>query len=217
MHNFVTTFFLAFFLGVFGVHRFYTGKIATGVLMLLTAGGFGIWWLIDMLNLVLENFRDKKGNLIVFEPVFITEISAKNFKTTALLSFFLGLIGAHRFYTGKIGTGLLMLLTFGGCGIWWVFDLFSIIFQKFTDKKDLIIAPVNKINKRFVYTALSWILFHSFAGHRFYVGRITSAIFMILALFIPVINVISIIWRFVDFFEILSGTFTDKEKHAIGY
>lgn len=57
-------FLLCFFLGVFGVHRFYAGKIATGILELLTAGGLGIWWLIDLIMLVTGTFRDRDGRRI---------------------------------------------------------------------------------------------------------------------------------------------------------
>ena len=52
---------LCFFLGVFGAHRFYVGKIGTGVLQLLTLGGLGIWWLIDLIMIVVGNFRDGDG------------------------------------------------------------------------------------------------------------------------------------------------------------
>jgi TM2 domain-containing membrane protein YozV len=53
---------LCFFLGVFGAHRFYVGKIGTGLLQLVTFGGLGIWWLVDMIMLVSGEFRDKAGN-----------------------------------------------------------------------------------------------------------------------------------------------------------
>ena len=55
---------LAFFLGYLGVHRFYLGKIGTGIVMLLTAGGLGIWALIDFIFAVAGLMKDKEGNLI---------------------------------------------------------------------------------------------------------------------------------------------------------
>ena len=60
--------------------------------------------------------------------------SDKDWLVTLLLSLFLGSIGAHRFYVGKIGTGILQLITFGGCGIWTFIDLIIIITGKFKDK-----------------------------------------------------------------------------------
>jgi TM2 domain-containing membrane protein YozV len=45
-------------LGVFGAHRFYTGKVATGILQLCTMGGFGLWWLYDMILITAGSFRD---------------------------------------------------------------------------------------------------------------------------------------------------------------
>ncbi len=55
---------LCFFLGVLGVHRFYVGKVGTGILQLVTLGGFGLWTLIDFIMIVVGAFTDKDGNKI---------------------------------------------------------------------------------------------------------------------------------------------------------
>ena len=55
---------LAWYLGWLGVHRFYLGKIGTGILMILTFGGLGIWAIIDFVFAVTGNMRDKDGRLI---------------------------------------------------------------------------------------------------------------------------------------------------------
>ncbi len=62
------------------------------------------------------------------------EKSEKSWIATLLLCFFLGGIGVHRFYAGKIGTGILQLITLGGCGIWTLIDFIMIIVGSFTDK-----------------------------------------------------------------------------------
>ncbi|WLC72739.1 TM2 domain-containing protein [Clostridium estertheticum] len=68
-------------------------------------------------------------------------ISSKNWLLTLLLCIFFGAVGIHRFYVGKIGTGILMILTFGGCGIWVLIDLILIVTNAFTDENGL------KLNK----------------------------------------------------------------------
>lgn len=52
---------LSFFLGTLGVHRFYVGKVGTGILMLITLGGFGVWTLIDFIMIAIGKFEDKNG------------------------------------------------------------------------------------------------------------------------------------------------------------
>ena len=59
--DYIATVLLCFFLGTFGIHRFYVGKIWTGILMLITCGGLGIWVVIDFIVIVIGKFTDKKG------------------------------------------------------------------------------------------------------------------------------------------------------------
>ena len=68
-------------------------------------------------------------------------ISEKSFVATLILCFLLGGLGVHRFYVGKIGTGILMLLTLGGLGIWTLIDIISIAVGKFKDSNGLRIKP----------------------------------------------------------------------------
>ena len=55
------TLLLAILLGGLGVHRFYVGKIGTGILMILTLGGLGIWTLVDIIMIAVGSFTDKQG------------------------------------------------------------------------------------------------------------------------------------------------------------
>ena len=55
---------LAFFLGALGIHRFYVGKIGTGVLMILTLGGLGIWVIVDIIVILVGSFRDKQNRVL---------------------------------------------------------------------------------------------------------------------------------------------------------
>ncbi|WP_188188132.1 TM2 domain-containing protein [Nonomuraea sp. SYSU D8015] len=59
----------------------------------------------------------------------------KSWLVAVLLCFFLGALGVHRFYVGKIGTGILQLVTLGGLGVWVLIDFIMILIGKFTDKQ----------------------------------------------------------------------------------
>ncbi|MCT4614983.1 MAG: NINE protein [Marinifilaceae bacterium] len=63
-NKWITTLLLCWFLGVFGVHRFYTGHTLIGVLQLITFGGCGIWTIIDLIVIALGNFKDAEGRPI---------------------------------------------------------------------------------------------------------------------------------------------------------
>lgn len=58
-------FLLCLLFGVFGLHRFYVGKVGTGLLYLLTGGLFGIGFFVDLLTIALGGFRDNMGFFLV--------------------------------------------------------------------------------------------------------------------------------------------------------
>ena len=56
---------MCFFVGVIGVHRFYVGKIGTGIAMILTCGGLGIWVLVDLIMIAAGSFTDIEGKYVL--------------------------------------------------------------------------------------------------------------------------------------------------------
>ena len=52
---------LSIFLGVLGIDRFYLGYIGLGILKLLTGGGLGIWWLVDLIMIATGKMKTKDG------------------------------------------------------------------------------------------------------------------------------------------------------------
>jgi len=58
------TLLLCIFLGGFGAHRFFVGKIGTAFLMIITLGGLGVWWLVDLITIIVGKYKDKQGNYV---------------------------------------------------------------------------------------------------------------------------------------------------------
>lgn len=53
--SWVTALILSILLGGLGIDRFYMGYIWQGILKLITAGGFGVWWLIDLILIATKH------------------------------------------------------------------------------------------------------------------------------------------------------------------
>jgi len=89
--------------------------------------------------LTQEEFDKQKEKLLNSNSI---SSSQQDWLVALLLCFFIGVIGAHRFYVGKIGTGLLMVFTLGGLGIWTFIDLILIIVGKFKNKDGEILSRI---------------------------------------------------------------------------
>lgn len=62
MKDKMTALLLSIFLGTLGIDRFYLGYTGLGIVKLITAGGCGIWWLIDVIMIATDNLKAADGS-----------------------------------------------------------------------------------------------------------------------------------------------------------
>jgi len=102
--------------GFTGAHRFYYGKQITGTIWFFTLGLLGIGWLIDLFLIPsMDRAADRKY-----------KTGPNDYTLAWLLLTFLGVFGLHRFYLGKILTGILWLCTLGVFGLGYLYDLWTL-------------------------------------------------------------------------------------------
>ncbi len=102
--------------GFLGAHRFYFGRPVSGTIYLFTLGLLGIGWIIDLFLMpYLERTADRR-----YVPGEV------NYTIAWVLLTFLGIFGLHRFYQGKIGTGILYLFTGGLLFVGVIYDWWTL-------------------------------------------------------------------------------------------
>jgi hypothetical protein len=74
----------------------------------------------------IPNIREKLAAAPDSKSDVIQFTEYKNPTTMLIISIFLGQLGVDRFMLGDTGLGVLKLITGGGCGIWWLIDLFNV-------------------------------------------------------------------------------------------
>lgn len=108
--------YLLWIFGFLGAHRFYFGKKVSGVIYLCTLGLLGIGWLFDLFWMPV--LARSAGQRYYDGPY--------SYELAWLLQTFLGVLGLHRMYIGKWGTGLLWLISGGLFGIGYVYDYLTL-------------------------------------------------------------------------------------------
>ncbi len=95
----------------------------------------------------IEQIREQLSNLTQYEFNRIQVVPIKDSLIMFILSFCFGTYGVDRFMLGQVGLGILKLITFGGCGIWWLIDLFLIMEEtKKSNYQKIMLAMPSRIS-----------------------------------------------------------------------
>lgn len=108
--------YLLWIFGFIGAHRFYYGRQITGTIWFFTLGLLLVGWIIDLF-LIPSMARDADRRYVA---------GPTDYNLCWILLTFLGVFGIHRFYMGKILTGLIYLLTLGLFGIGVLYDFLTL-------------------------------------------------------------------------------------------
>ncbi len=170
----------------------------------------------DEWKMLIDSFKTKSA-------ARDTEIQ-RSHTVAIVLSLFLGWTGIDRFYLGKIGTGLIKMLTLGGLGIWWLIDLSILIGTK--SPKDIRGNTLNECEVKYSFTYIFLTIFASALGlHYLYINFkllaatkiilwIIFSIFLIASIdidatvihiFLGIFGFIFYLWIIVDIYLAITG------------
>jgi len=108
--------YITWIFGFMGAHRFYYGKQITGTIWFFTLGLLFIGWIVDLF--LIPSMDDEADHKYVAGRI--------SYSVAWLLAVFLGIFGIHRFYLGKVITGVIYFLTAGLFGLGLLYDFWTL-------------------------------------------------------------------------------------------